>query len=122
MWDDLDPSQYGEADRREVDPPIQVETATWTKAGQLDWWVKERQEWRGRVRVRTAVSAGSGLLIFVPGVKYFAYQTRETGQQSEAISVGDAATLACGLINWYGNRELYSKRFQPSVRMPAGST
>jgi hypothetical protein len=42
--------QRAEADRREVDPPIQVETATWSKAGQLDWWVKERQEWRGRVR------------------------------------------------------------------------
>ena len=38
------------ADRREVDPPIQVETATWSPAGQLDWWVKERQEWFGRVR------------------------------------------------------------------------
>jgi hypothetical protein len=25
-------------------------TATWSKAGQLDWWVKERQEWWGRVR------------------------------------------------------------------------
>jgi hypothetical protein len=34
----LDPNQYGEADGREVDPPIQVETATWSKAGQLDWW------------------------------------------------------------------------------------
>jgi SH3-like domain-containing protein len=33
-----------------VDPPIQVETATWAKAGQLDSWVKERQEWWGRVR------------------------------------------------------------------------
>ena len=29
---------------------IQVETATWSKAGQLDWWVKERQEWLCRVR------------------------------------------------------------------------
>jgi hypothetical protein len=50
---DLDPSAYGEADRREVDPPIPVETATWTHAGQLDWWVKEsrpRLEWFGRVR------------------------------------------------------------------------
>jgi hypothetical protein len=50
---DLDPNQYGEADRREVDPPIQVEMATWSKAGQLDWWVKERRprlEWFGRVR------------------------------------------------------------------------
>jgi hypothetical protein len=41
--------QYAAADRGEVGPPIQVETATWSKAGQLDWWVKERQEWWGRV-------------------------------------------------------------------------
>ena len=46
--DDLE--QITELDRREVDPPIQVETATWSKAGQLDWWVKERQQWLGRVR------------------------------------------------------------------------
>ena len=43
-------SRYREADRRAVDPPIQVETATWSRAGQLDWWVKERLEWFGRVR------------------------------------------------------------------------
>jgi hypothetical protein len=42
--------QRDEADRREVDSPIPVETATWTKAGQLDYWVKEQQEWLGRVR------------------------------------------------------------------------
>ena len=46
--------QHAEADRREVDPPIQVEMATWSKAGQLDWWVKEwvkeSREWLGRVR------------------------------------------------------------------------
>jgi hypothetical protein len=28
--------QCAEADRREVNPLIQVETATWAKAGQLD--------------------------------------------------------------------------------------
>jgi hypothetical protein len=39
--------QLAEANRREVDPPIQVEAATRAKAGQLDWWVKERQEWWG---------------------------------------------------------------------------
>ena len=33
--------QRVEADRREVDPPIQVKTATWSAAGQLDWWVKD---------------------------------------------------------------------------------
>jgi hypothetical protein len=38
---DFDPSQYGQADRREVDPPIQVEMATWAPGGQLDWWVKD---------------------------------------------------------------------------------
>jgi hypothetical protein len=38
------------ADRREVDPPIEVKVATWSRADQLDWWVKERQEWFGRVR------------------------------------------------------------------------
>jgi hypothetical protein len=50
---DLDPSQYSEADSRVVDPPIQVDTATWSEAGQLDWWVKGRRprlEWFGRVR------------------------------------------------------------------------
>ena len=50
---DLDPSQYAEVDRREVDPPIQVETATWKPGGQPDWWVEEhrpRLEWFGRVR------------------------------------------------------------------------
>jgi hypothetical protein len=39
---DLDPSQYGEADSREVSPPIEVESATWAPGGTVDWWVKER--------------------------------------------------------------------------------
>ena len=34
----------------ENDPPIQVHSAAWSKAAQLDWWLKERQEWWGRVR------------------------------------------------------------------------
>jgi hypothetical protein len=42
--------QIAGADRREVDPPIQVEMATWAPGGQLDWWVKERREWFGRIR------------------------------------------------------------------------
>jgi hypothetical protein len=54
------------ADRREVDPPIQVETATWSRAGQLDWWVKERQEWWGRVRGADGRQRWIRLLIFVP--------------------------------------------------------
>jgi hypothetical protein len=47
---DDDLKQIAKADRREVDPPIEVEIATWSKAGQLDWWVRERREWWGRVR------------------------------------------------------------------------
>jgi hypothetical protein len=46
-------NQYGrrsEDDRREVNPPIQVESATWSPGGTLDWWVKERQDWWGRAR------------------------------------------------------------------------
>jgi hypothetical protein len=46
---DDDLKQFAAADRREVDPPIPVETATWSNAGQLNWWVKERQQWLGRV-------------------------------------------------------------------------
>jgi hypothetical protein len=47
---DAEVQQHAAADRRGVDPPIQVEAAMWSKAGQLDWWVKERQQWLGRVR------------------------------------------------------------------------
>ena len=42
--------QHDEADRREVSPPIEVESATGFIAGDLDFWVKERQEWWARVR------------------------------------------------------------------------
>ena len=65
----LSPAALVEAGRQEVDPPIQVEAATWSKAGQLDWWVKERQEWWGTYAIQTAVNGGSELLIFVPPKK-----------------------------------------------------
>jgi hypothetical protein len=32
------------ADRREVDPPIEVEMATWSRGVELDWLVKEQLE------------------------------------------------------------------------------
>jgi hypothetical protein len=47
---DAELRQRAEADRRELDPPIEVEAATRSPGDQLDWWVKERQEWWGRVR------------------------------------------------------------------------
>ena len=56
---------YSEADRHPVDPPLEVESATWSAGGTLDWWVKERQHWLGRVRVQMVVRSGSKPLIFV---------------------------------------------------------
>jgi hypothetical protein len=60
-----DVQRHAEADRREVDPPIQVEMATWSKAGQLDWWVKETGNGSVVYGVQTAANGGSKLLIFV---------------------------------------------------------
>jgi hypothetical protein len=47
---DDDLQHRAEADRRAVDPPIEVDMTTWSRAGQLDWWIKDRQQWWGRVR------------------------------------------------------------------------
>jgi hypothetical protein len=46
----INPEQKDPEDRREVNPPIPVESATWSAGGTIDWWIKERQEWWGRVR------------------------------------------------------------------------
>ena len=59
--------QYGQReqkDRREVTPPIEVSSATWSAAGHLDYWVKERQEW-GLVAVQTDIRCGSRLQTLV---------------------------------------------------------
>jgi hypothetical protein len=42
---DEDVQQFAEVDRQVVDPPIHVESATWSPGGRLDWWVRERREW-----------------------------------------------------------------------------
>jgi hypothetical protein len=42
--------QREERHRRQVSPPIQVESATWTTAGELDYWGRDGSEWWGRVR------------------------------------------------------------------------
>jgi hypothetical protein len=44
---------------------MDMATVAWSTAGQLDWWVKERQEWWVPCAVQTAVNGGSELLIFV---------------------------------------------------------
>ena len=42
--------QRDDGDRREVHPPVPIDTATWESGGELDWWVRERRQWWGRVR------------------------------------------------------------------------
>jgi hypothetical protein len=64
---DFDPAQYGEADRRQVDPPVQVHVATLV-GGRDGRLVGPRTP--GMVRPRTRygrkTAGGSKLLIFVP--------------------------------------------------------
>ena len=53
--------QYGqrqESERRGVKAPVPVESASWTAAGQLDYWVRDRAEWWGRVRGLTVTTSG----------------------------------------------------------------
>jgi hypothetical protein len=45
-----------------VSPPIEVESATWSAGGTLDWWVKEGES--GWAAGPTAINDGSALLIF----------------------------------------------------------
>jgi hypothetical protein len=47
-----------EADRRAVDPPIEVEAASWSAGGQLGWWFKERQT-QDAVRRSSVISMGA---------------------------------------------------------------
>src|SRR5215213_706738 len=56
---------YAEEDRREVKPPIELESATWARGGTLDWWVRERREWLVGYAVQMGAKDGSRRLIFV---------------------------------------------------------
>jgi hypothetical protein len=38
-----DPEQVDPEDRREVNPPIEVESATWSAGGTLDWWILDNR-------------------------------------------------------------------------------
>jgi hypothetical protein len=72
--------QRQQSERRQVNPPIQVESATWTAAGELDYWVREKAEWWGRVRGRTAITSGSEPPISVQRTRageQSAYRTRK---------------------------------------------
>ena len=61
---DADLEQIAGADRREVEPPIQVDTATWSKDGQLDWWGQSAESGSVGYGAKTVVNGGSELLIF----------------------------------------------------------
>jgi hypothetical protein len=56
---DFDPSQYGGADRREVAPPINVESATWSAGGTLDGGSKGASTGWVVCGVQTVVRSGS---------------------------------------------------------------
>jgi hypothetical protein len=61
-------NQYGQrdqADRREVSPPIEVESATWSAAGDLDYSVKSARSGGVGYGVQPDIRCGSKLLIFV---------------------------------------------------------
>jgi hypothetical protein len=47
---DMPLDDWAEADRREVDPPLEVESARWFAGATLDWWVRDWREWWGGVR------------------------------------------------------------------------
>jgi hypothetical protein len=60
-------NQYGQrdqADRIEVNPPIEVQSATWSAAGQLDWWVKDAGNGGVVYAGQTVDRNGSKLQIF----------------------------------------------------------
>jgi hypothetical protein len=39
----FDPKQKDPEDRREINPPIEVESATWSAGGTLDWWILDNR-------------------------------------------------------------------------------
>jgi hypothetical protein len=41
-----------------VDPAVEVEAASWSAGGQLDWWTKERQT-QDAVRRSSVISMGA---------------------------------------------------------------
>jgi hypothetical protein len=49
---------YAEADRREVNPPIEVESATLSPGGTLDSWVRATAVVGARTRSRLASELG----------------------------------------------------------------
>jgi hypothetical protein len=98
----LDPELKNPEDRREVNPPIEVESPTWSAGGTIDWWVKERGKWMGRVRRPDgrqvwikAADLRPGLLTVVDERKI----QRGGGFTAYAIPARPSYTLSC---RWYG--------------------
>jgi hypothetical protein len=60
---DLDLTQYTEADQCEVNPPIEVEAATWAAAGQLIGGSESARNGSDAYAGQTVVKGGSRLLI-----------------------------------------------------------
>ena len=94
-----------EADRQEVDPPIRVETVTWSQAGQLDWWVTNGMNGGVASVVQTAVEGGSELLIFVPRAAHrhdlsLSFVVRWTLSVQRRFRMEKSSTLSIGPQRW----------------------
>jgi hypothetical protein len=63
---DLDPSQYGEADRREVDRRFKWRSPHGLRLASLIGGLKSGRSGSGGYAVQMAGNGGFGLLIFVP--------------------------------------------------------
>jgi hypothetical protein len=94
---DLDPSQYGEADRREVDPPVEVESATWSTGGQLDGGSKNASSGWAEYGARMDVNAGSKLLIFVRRKIIEDLSVRSRVCRTAGVEVRKQCLLTCTL-------------------------
>jgi hypothetical protein len=103
-----DVQQRAEADRRELDPPIHVD-GTWSRAGQLDWWVKERRNGGLAYAMQTAIDGGSALMIFVqrtaPLCRHSASRHRchifykdqvSAASENDLVDASDHQTRLCG--------------------------
>ena len=91
--------QISESDRLAVNPPIQVATATWARVGRLDWWVKERLAWRGRVRGadgRQCWIRAVDLRGYFPGV---GQDHRQAEAAASCVSRAEGLVLSCVLVH-----------------------
>jgi hypothetical protein len=95
MFGDDDVEQIAEADRRVVDPPIQVETATWSRAGQFDGGRKNRSNGGVAYAVQRPAAASRNL----QGRREARAVLRSIGVRANVRSVSEESSTN-GRTNW----------------------